>query len=274
MMTFFHINGYQLLRNDRCGRRGGGVCAWIHDSFSPVPISPHFTKPKCIECLIFSLSSTHTLCVLVYIPPGLSSTEHQNIATYLCDELDSFLLRNPDQLLMICGDFNDFDSGMLVEDFDLINKVVLPTRANAILDKLWMNKELSRQYSDCASVGPPLGNSDHNSVILKPTLNKQTDARRVVAVRDYRATYIGEFLNSLSVLDFSCLTDAADVDDMCKRFYELFNNAQRAIPLNYVTMLSRDKPWMTPILKMLIDQQVKAYRDRNWSLFLHYKVKV
>ena len=38
--SLFHIEDYNLLRNDRVGRRGGGVCAWVHERFSPHIVSP------------------------------------------------------------------------------------------------------------------------------------------------------------------------------------------------------------------------------------------
>jgi hypothetical protein len=272
--SLFHIDGFQLLRNDRCEMKGGGVCAWIKDSFSPIRLSSMSMQPACIECLLVSLSSIRIICVVLYIPPGLKSTEHQSISNYLCDELDIILSRNPDQLFMVCGDFNDFDTSVLIENFDLTNKVVLPTRGGAFLDMLWMNEELSQHYPDCATIGPPLANSDHNCVVLKPAGKRRVDTRRIVAIRDYRESNIDRFVNSLSSLDFGCLAASADVEDMCKRFYELFNDALESIPTQYVAMSSLDKPWMTPILKLLIDRRWRAYKDRNWKLFAHYKAKV
>ena len=54
----------------------------------------------------------------------------------------------------------------------------------------------------------------------------------------------------------------------------IFDCMCNTIPISYVTMTSRDKPWMTPYLKHLINLRWKAYRNRNFVLYNHYKNKV
>ena len=48
----------------------------------------------------------------------------------------------------------------------------------------------------------------------------------------------------------------------------------QAIPYDLVEMKPKDKPWITPKLKSLIDKRFQAYRKREFSLYYHYKEKL
>jgi hypothetical protein len=78
----------------------------------------------------------------------------------------------------------------------------------------------------------------------------------------------------LSSIDFPSILKADCVDDICSSFYECLYTAMSFIPSNYVTLTSSDKPWITPLLKYLIDKRWDAYRSRNWNLYTHFKIKV
>ena len=47
-----------------------------------------------------------------------------------------------------------------------------------------------------------------------------------------------------------------------------------SIPCHIVQMSHTDKPWMTPTLKLLINERWNAFRERNFSKYHHYKQKV
>ena len=40
-----------------------------------------------------------------------------------------------------------------------------------------------------------------------------------------------------------------------------------------VQITDRDKPWMTPITKLALNQKWEAYRQKNWKLFSTMKIK-
>ena len=275
--SLLSLRDYLILRDDRSGRRGGGVCAWIQNKFSPIISSLRTDKPNCIECLMFSLPASKIFCLLCYIPPGLTVKDHDCITEFLSTELEALLTVNPNQSLIVCGDFNDFQTSFLVEDFNLVNKVTLPTRQNSMLDLIFMDECLTDMYAESAIIGPPLGKSDHNTVLLNPINSKTADkevGQRIVQVRDYRLSNIAKFTDCLATMNFNHLDLEANVDDMCARFYDMFYSAAANIPSENVTMSARDKPWITPLLKLLINKRWAAYRTNNWNLYQHYKVKV
>lgn len=272
--SFLHIHGYCIFRDDRLGRKGGGVCSWVRTSLSPTLISPRIEKPSGIECLLFSLASIGVMVILLYIPPGLTVADHDSIYSFLSAEIEYFLSVNPNQSFLICGDINDFPATNLAEDFGFTNKVISPTRQGSFLDQIWVDENLTTQYEN-AEIGAPLGNSDHNCVILNPVQAILPEANgRMVSVWDYRASNVREFVACLSSLDFNVIEQASDVEEMCAIFYNMFSVALSHIPCNFVQMSSRDKVWMTPVLKLLIDKRWAAYRSRDWKLFLHYKERV
>ena len=93
-------------------------------------------------------------------------------------------------------------------------------------------------------------------------------------VWDFRKSNIERFNCSLAMSDFSQVLLKDDVDDMCSEFYSVLREAMACIPSTYVTLSDKDKPWMTPVLKTLINKRWNAYRTKQWQLFAHYKIKV
>ena len=57
-----------------------------------------------------------------------------------------------------------------------------------------------------------------------------------------------------------------------------FNNALKltssVIPYEYVEMNNYDKPWLSPLVKSLINKRWSAYMKRDWPVFQHLKQKV
>ena len=270
------VNKMDIFRCDRRLRRGGGVCAWINPCFlprailtSPSPSSIEFIAVR-ISCKSFSM-----VCCGIYVPPGLHKAEHDAIADYLTEEFDRFLLQHPNDKLLIAGDFNDFLTDFLVDNFNLMNRVDEATRKNAVLDHIWMNDDLSDLYPHYANVGPPLGSSDHNCIFLSPACRSDSSVScRSTLVWDLRDSNLSDFLLRLATTNFEVIKQESSLDDMCSKFYELLWQCLSVIPCNVVTFTPRDKEWMTPILKSLINNRWRAFREKNWSLYQHYKAKV
>ena len=188
--------------------------------------------------------------------------------------IDSLLLANPDSNIMITGDFNNFDSSVFLQQFSLHNCVIAPTRKDSFLDQIWINSALASQYADNASICPPLSSSDHSSVMLVGK-KIQLSSNRIVKVWDFRKSNIDRFCQNLSATDFSNIPTLDNVNDMCCIFYDRLRQAiASAIPFEYVTLSQRDKPWVSPLLKSLINKRWNAFRNKQWPLFAHYKVKV
>ena len=272
------IPRYNLLRSDRVGRRGGGVCAWFHDNLRACLMVSSCPHPSCFESLFvkFASGSSRYMFCLLYVPPGLGRNDHDEIANFVTYALDEALSMDSDIKICIAGDINNLPTSFLREQFALIEKVHSPTRDNAILDQIFMDRDTSELYEVSAEVGPPLKTSDHRSVLLRPLTSsvRENICKNVATVWDFRQSFLTEFLLHLSQADFLAANDVASVDDMVTCFYELFHSCASTIPHQDVTLTKKDKPWMTPLLKLMIQKRWCAYRSKNWPLFTHLKQKV
>ena len=63
-------------------------------------------------------------------------------------------------------------------------------------------------------------------------------------------------------------------DEKCNIFYEAIDEALRTIPYSYVEMSPRDEPWVTPLLKHLINCRYEAYRLGQLDKYNHLKIKI
>ena len=270
------ITGYNLFRCDRTNRIGGGVCAYISSAIPCIPIEGLCSPvPSEIEFLSLRLPTLHMFLVCTYIPPGLKVNVLKRISDFFIDMLDTELLKYPNSHIVICGDFNQFDTSIFSQQFSMRNYVSMPTRNNSLLDQIWLSNSLTEFYLDDASVGPPISSSDHNTVILEGKHNTSTH-KNITKVWDFRRSNVDMFLYLLSIglQDFAYRMEGSTVDDMCHDFYCIFQAALSFIPYTYVSFSKNDKPWITPILKDLINKRWNAYRLKNWPLYFHYKVRV
>ena len=65
------------------------------------------------------------------------------------------------------------------------------------------------------------------------------------------------------------------LDDKCYEFHSLINKSVvKSIPSHVVSYSDKDKPWITPVTKHLINQRWKAYRCGNFPIYHHLKMKI
>jgi hypothetical protein len=206
----------------------------------------------------------------------LPSAEKLCIADFLENALDEQLSQCPELQQIVTGDFNDFDSSFLCSYFNMENCVTLPTRGDSFLDQLWISSALSSHYASCAEVGPPLGTSDHRTIFLKTKSHSAAASGKIIKFRDYRSSNLAQFTERLSNADFSSVIHESSVDTKCSAFYQILEDAEscRPIPVEFITLSDQDKPWITPLLKLLINKRWDAYRCKDWSRYDHYKRKV
>ena len=141
-----------------------------------------------------------------------------------------------------------------------------------MLDQIWMDHSLYSAYPNCIKL-PPLANSDHN-IILLPSCASLNTSYRSVWIFDYRASFIRDFIVSANNINWTPLYYMNNVNDKCETFYNLIAPAISKIPKTKILMSSKDKPWISPLCKHLINLRWSAYRQRNFVLYNFYKSKV
>ena len=152
-----------------------------------------------------------------------------------------------------------------------------PTRGKNILDHILVSEDLKEVYDrSCVTIESPMGNSDHATLVAAPlrSLDYQTSARSQ-RIFDLRKSNVENLLHKASQFDwFSVADPAADINIQWASLYATLQSLlTESIPQREVIMTNRDKQWMTPITKLVLDQKWEAYRRKDWKRFLFLKEK-
>ena len=244
--SVFNISGYDLLRQDRIGRIGGGIAVWMNSTLCSKRHWPTNSFPfGDILFVKFKYNySVYVLCAL-YIPPNRAIIQENSIIEFLTDELDSLLDNTPDIHIILSGDLNRLDTSSLESAFNLDCKVTSPTRGNAILDQILMSSSISMHYPS-ADVGPSLftrRRGSHGQIALKP-LNRCAEAqsKELKIVYDCRRQHTEKFIQSLQTCLFSDLYWESDLEKKLLIFYEHMSRCLAVIPTKTVQMSKKEKP--------------------------------
>lgn len=269
------IPGYSHpFRHDREeGRRGGGTCCYVRMEIPCVLVPTLSRCPSFMEIVWLEFPSAKIILAIFYIPPNLKTCQNRDAIEYIVKEVDHITNDKENHRLILAGDFNS----MPTTDFEcllgLVQTVKEPTRGAAILDKVFVSPELVDKLST-PIVGPNFGKADHKSIIVRPLVATQHKSS-FVKLFDFRSSHIDRFIAKLAYVPWHKMyTVAKSVQEKCNLFYEWFYGCMKEIPQVYVEMKESDKPWLTPLLKRLINLKHEAYRNKEFDLYLHYKKKL
>ena len=273
--SIVNVPNFRVFRDDRKDRRGGGTCIFTRYDLRCHEYFPSFVKPKCIEVSWLQISSLKLLFCCIYIPPAMCGDDKKSNTQYLIDVIDVFLMSFPSFHVAIVGDFNDFCCDVFVQQLDMRNLVDFSTRQNSQLDKCFVSNDFLDKHSVNMERSPPIASSDHNTIIFDySSQNEVKDSFRIVKVPDFRRSHLENFSRALDTVNFLKVYESPNVDDMCEVFYEQLNFAIcSTIPMDYVIFTQRDKPWITPVLKVIINKRWQAYKSGDMKLYNHYKCK-
>ena len=271
----FTIPGYVCYRADRInGSVGGGVAIWSKVCLCAEDLQ--FQTSEDIELCCVKLPHCKLIIIGVYLPPGLRQAVFQEFRNKFCDTLDSVLLRLPQYRPIVAGDFNRYNCAFLSNIFSLTNIVTEPTRLDATLDLVFVDASIKQRYpSQNVEVGPPIGSSDHNTVMVFPSNAVNCRASRKHIFYDLRLSHVlafeRQFLNHCELPTFYALTD---VDQKCDCFFRVMIDSMRVIPQHVVYLTDSDAPWFTPFLKHLVNKRWEAFRSHDWQMYNYLKIKV
>ena len=268
------ISGYSCIRDDRPNRTGGGVAVWIreHIAFRRLSIPRHGD----IEALLLNLLSCKILFLVMYVPPLSSANNARDIIEYVTHVLDDALIDLPCNHVILCGDFNRLHVSDLCLGFNLVNIHNKPTYGPAELDYILFSKELSKHYS--VSQFTPIDQSKvpHVSLLATPQRQIKNQHNIIRKVYDLRSSNLAFFSFLIQNVDWSFLDDdSTSLDFKCSLFHNIMNEAANiSIPVSYVRFTEKDKPWITPLVKDLINKRWIAFRSHDFAKYSHLKRKV
>ena len=274
--SMIHINGYNIVRNDRTwtdGKRGGpkkggGIGAYIRNSLSytTAGLSQLNKSQKCIESLWFEINREKAknivMCIIYRPPTGDVST----FCDCLTEDINGIIeLRNVE--LIVLGDFNinynnkkDPDMKKLLHLQELTNLRQLikeNTRKDNCLDLILTNSDHISQSGVIE-----LNISDHEMIYMtlkmKPTKHQKTS----FLGRPYRNYDMNLFKTQLQNSDWEPFWDMRDPNACWDFIIKMIENvADTMCPLRERVVKEKGEIWLTnEILELIYD------KDNAWKL--------
>ena len=266
-----YSNPYRHDRSD--GRKGGGVCCYVKKEIPAFLIDIPFDCPTQIENVWLRFPSLKLILAVLYVPPNLKSEDYEQIVDFIMKMCDWSTNAAGNDHPILAGDFNELPTSDFENVLGLTQLVKEPTRGRAILDKVFTDSVLATTYSE-PFIGPNFGKADHKSVMIK-SKSHFLHTSKYVKLYDYRQSFMDNFLAKLASKPWHYLYSLnCDVQTKCDLFYEWFEECKKEIPYSFVEMKSTDKPWITPLLKRLINLKHEAFRRKQFHLFAHYQSKL
>ncbi|MEL7309366.1 MAG: endonuclease/exonuclease/phosphatase family protein, partial [Pseudomonadota bacterium] len=232
-------------------------------------------KPDEIEIVVVKLNCK-LFVVGCYVPPHVVSRNSDNITRYIIDCIDSCLLDQPTFDVVLCGDFNRLKIETICRNCSLVNLHKQATYDKVELDYILFSESISLFYSVCKADPFDISSVSHASLLATPLCKSKSRWVLPRVVYDLRSSNVVNFVKHLSNLDWSFLKhNEYSVNEKCEIFHEMLNATLNAtIPAKHVTFTSNTKPWITPLVKSLINERWNAYRQKNFSIYNHLKEKV
>ena len=235
-----------------------------------------------IEFIFMRITNCNLITLSVYIPPSLSQMLLNEIRESIVNIIDKLLYENPNDDIMLLGDFNHFNTDTLCCDLDIIDLIKRPTRGENILDHVLISENLRRIYKfENVRYNSPIGNSDHLVIYLNPEIQTQMDESEIMTccsqrIYDFRRSNLDFLRQCLAEINWNDYLDPTmDVNDLYETFTKiLIIIIDCAIPQRLIRMSPSDKEWLSPLTKSLIDQRWDAYRKGEWEKYNYLKSKV
>ncbi|PIK33172.1 hypothetical protein BSL78_30013 [Apostichopus japonicus] len=259
-----YIDGFKLLRGDRnldlaAKQKGEGVCLYVNNRWchpNNAILKGHFCSPN-IEILTVGLRPyyiprefSHVIHLTVYIP-------NRNVARDAAKDLSTVIqdleIAHPYAFIVIDGDFNH--TNLKKTGVHYYQHVNCPTREEATLDLCYSNV---KDAYNAVSISP-LGESDHNLVILypryRPIVLRQKPA--VITVQQWSQESLDQLQSTLDTTDWDMfIRSSSDIDELTDAITGYVNFCvDCSVPTKQVKVYPNNKPWITSTVKSVINRK-------------------
>jgi hypothetical protein len=274
--SFLTHPNYQLFREDR-NSEGGGIAVFVRNNFQAIKVNMTIEATD-LEILSLYLPTVRCLVIAIYHPYWGFSNKHElacdSISHLIDDTLLQYKLSLVNLTIVVAGDFNDLrlHFSKCENVYNLTQIVTFPTRGPNTLDNIYTNHP---HYFAIPEKLPPFGRSDHAAVLCRALLTKKV-LKIKKSIRKYTPSNKAHFrrliveedwLSSFS-LDMNADRSALALQS---KLLHLFDTA---FPLKIVNFSNLDKPWMTPEIKMLLEQRDRAYTENKGLKYIRLKERV
>lgn len=251
-------------------RRGGGVMLAFDQNkadFKLVKLNNNKYELICCEGNIDGISQD-VIVLTAYLPPKMTTSTLEDFCTCVSENLDEILVRLPNPLVILTGDFNKKDVSSAINDFPEIKCLRTgATRNGAQLDLVYTNFDSKVRES---RVLPPLesndgeSSSDHSIVYVTSNFPKvHRFKKRTITFRPYTRRGEELFGRMLASTDWSFLHDCHDRAAALGKRLDEFTSI--AFPQKTRVIKSTDKPWITKEIKQLARRKRREYKRKRRS---------
>ena len=267
-------NKYNMFSRDRKSP-GGGVIAYVNKCLPAKRMAHLEEESKEVIWLLLKPPRTprpySTVAVaIVCYPPGQSAEQAIDMIEYLTTCIDNVLRQRLSSGIVIGEDFNQLKLKELCNRFNLKRSVTKPTRGQNTLDQILTNM---LPLFDTVDHLPPLGRSDHQCLLIKPTKRRKTPARSKRIRLKNRANLINLSLKMVSE-DWTAVYSTQDVDEKVSNCNSIIiKMLDESLPEKTIRVHHCDKPWITGI-KMQIKARQKAFSRRDKLKYKQFCEKV
>ena len=258
----FIINGYNIFRNDRRNKRGGGVCCYVRDNYIAkkiripnIPINPEF--------LFVEVSVLHQKLAIgtFYKAPKIPCKVFH-------DAFDSLLyIFNKYEQPILTGDFNvnlltpetsNFKilSDSIIEPFSLTQIIDQPTRitenSRTLIDLMFVkNPEKVVSHGACAVPGV----SDHHLIFMAYDIKKPKFKPHKVTIRNFKNFDLEGFQAAAELAHFENVYNVVNINDKVTILENTINDLldQFAPYKTYTITKQNSTPWLTDEIRKVMD---------------------
>ncbi|KAL0869894.1 hypothetical protein ABMA27_006094 [Loxostege sticticalis] len=258
--TSYSLPGFQLVRNDRIVRSGGGIAMYVrsHIPFSVVDVSPPSSSSEVAQHLFVELSLSHTKILLgVFYSPSLRVDYFSALEKTLEDLTPLY------SHTILMGDFNtclikkDSRSLRLRSLIDSCNLNILPLNpthffpncAPSLLDLIVVSSlNHIAKYGQCHADAF----SFHDLIYLSYKIRPPRPKRKYLLQRNFSGMNIDALKLDANSTDWSVIEAAEDVDEKVRLFNTLLIQLfDKHAPVRPVKLKHAPAPWLTEELKSL-----------------------
>lgn len=207
-----------------------------------------------LSLLISSNQISKSFIVIGAYHPPLPNYSSLDLLSYLVDRINSFANTHSNCVIIVIGDLNQLDINPIIDETDLVNVPIGPTRGDSCLDRVLLTHP--NYYSSIEAVDINMF-TDHKAILLSPKY--RVPAERCNAtfhdLSFYNQCRFNEYMNNL---DFSFVYNSIDtniVDDIDSLILDGFLSC---FPIITVKMSNKDPAWVTPRIKHIINLKNRA----------------
>ena len=275
------IPGYTLYRNDRVGKRGGGVGIYIRSDLQSKIISnsnPNYCrKPEYLLAEIV-LEKKKILLGVVYRPPKIGRLND-------IDEVIASTRHKYDHII-ITGDFNanlnanNNDSILLRNIFEANNLTILPLKPthNILNSSTWIDVMATNNPEKVKAHGqfPAPGISHHDILFLSYSLRVPKHKQKYIRCRNFNNINHDKFLEDARSLPWNEIEFTDDIDAKVDILNTLLLKLMNShAPVRTIRVSKPFAPWLTPDIKEMMAKRDSIFRKfkrtKDLEMFITYK---